>query len=171
MKIYEFNHKKPQIHKTAFIAEGAVITGDVTIGAYSSVWFGAVIRGDVSPVIIGNNVNIQDNSVLHQSTDLPLIIEDDVTVGHLCILHSCTIRKNALIGMGSTILDGTEIGAGTFIGAGSLISGGKIIPPNVMAYGRPAKVVRDVNEAEKQEMKRNIESYVKKGQIYKDSKQ
>ncbi len=167
MNIYPFKEKKPKIDPTAFIADTAVITGDVTIGAGANIWFGTVIRGDVAPVIIGENVNIQDNSVLHQSTGMPLVIENDVTVGHMCILHSCTIRKNTLIGMGTTLLDGVEIGEGSFIGAGSLISPNKIIPANKMAYGRPAKVVRDVTEAETEELKRNIQSYVNKGKIYK----
>ncbi len=171
MNIYPYKNQQPKIDPTAFIADTAVITGDVTIGAGANIWFGTVIRGDVAPVFIGENVNIQDNSVLHQSTGVPLIIENDVTIGHMCILHSCTIRKNALIGMGSTLLDGAEIGAGSFIGAGSLISPNKVIPADKMAYGRPAKVIRDVTEAEHIEMKQNIQSYVTKGQIYQQLQQ
>ncbi|SER26643.1 gamma carbonic anhydrase [Piscibacillus halophilus] len=165
--ILPYQGKYPTIDDTAYIADDAVITGDVTIGAYSSVWFKTVIRGDVSPTYIGKNVNIQDQSMLHQSPDYPLILEDGVSVGHQVILHSSTIRKNALIGMGSTILDGAEIGENAFIGAGSLVPPGKTIPPNTMAFGRPAKVIRELNEDDYKELERVRKSYVEKGQTYK----
>ncbi|ARK31790.1 gamma carbonic anhydrase [Halalkalibacter krulwichiae] len=165
--IYRYENKYPTIAETAFIADGVTITGDVSIGDESSIWFQTVIRGDVSPTIIGNRVNIQDQSMLHQSPKYPLIIEDDVTVGHQVMLHSCTIRKNALIGMGSIVLDGAEIGEGAFIGAGSLVPPGKKIPPNCLALGRPAKVVRDLTKADIEEMARVRSDYVKKGRMYK----
>ena len=114
--IYPYKDKYPKIDPTAFIADYATVTGDVTIGAETSVWFNAVIRGDVAPTIIGERVSIQDLSCLHQSPNNPLIIEDEVTIGHQVTLHSCKIRKRALIGMGSIILDGVEIGEGAFIG-------------------------------------------------------
>lgn len=113
------------MQSSRFIADYVTITGDVTIGEESDIWFNTVIRGDVSPTIIGKRVNIQDQSTLHQSPNAPLLIEDDVTVGHQVILHSSIIRKRALIGMGSIILDGAEIGEGAFIGAGSLVPPGK----------------------------------------------
>ncbi|KYG26642.1 gamma carbonic anhydrase family protein [Alkalihalobacillus trypoxylicola] len=165
--IYKYNHKSPEIADSAFIADYVTITGDVKIGELSTVWFQTVIRGDVAPTIIGNRVNIQDQSMLHQSPNLPLIIEDDVTVGHQALLHSCIIRKNALIGMGSTILDGAEIEEGAFIGAGSLVPQGKKIPANCLAFGRPAKVIRELTEKDKEDMKRIREEYVEKGQYYK----
>lgn len=117
----------PEIDETAFVAEDAVISGDVKIGKNASIWYKTVIRGDVAPTVIGNDVNIQDQSLLHQSPNNPLIIEDGVTVGHQVMLHSAIVRKNALIGMGSTVLDGAEIGEGAFIGAGSLVTPGKVI--------------------------------------------
>ncbi len=126
--ILEYKGKIPNIHQHAFIAPDAVITGDVEIGEFTSVWFKTVIRGDVAPVKIGAYANIQDLSLLHQSPELPLIIEDYVTVGHQVTLHSAIIRKHALIGMGSIILDGAEIGEGAFIGAGSLVPPGKKNP-------------------------------------------
>ena len=165
--IYPYRDKNPKIDPSAFIADYATITGDVTIGAETSVWFNTVIRGDVSPTIIGKRVSIQDLSCLHQSPAYPLIIEDEVTIGHQVTLHSCTIRKRALIGMGSIILDGAEIGEGAFIGAGSLVPPGKKIPPNSLAMGRPAKVVREVNEEDRKDMDRIIQEYVEKGQYYK----
>ncbi|WP_416827766.1 gamma carbonic anhydrase family protein [Ectobacillus polymachus] len=165
--IYPFHDKTPNISTSAFIADYVTITGDVTIGEEASIWFNTVIRGDVSPTIIGNRVNVQDQCTLHQSPKYPLILEDDVTVGHQVILHSCTIRKNALVGMGSIILDGAEIGEGSFIGAGSLVPQGKIIPPNSLAFGRPAKVIRELTEEDKQDMARVRREYVEKGQFYK----
>jgi carbonic anhydrase/acetyltransferase-like protein (isoleucine patch superfamily) len=141
----------------------------VKIGDETSIWFNSVIRGDVAPTVIGNKVSIQDNSVLHQSPNNPLIIEDEVTVGHQVTLHSCKIHKGALIGMGSIILDGAEIGEGAFIGAGSLVPPNKVIPPNVLALGRPAKVVRELNDADKEEMARIVRDYAEKGQMYKQA--
>jgi len=165
--ICNFNDKHPLISTSAFIADNVIITGDVTIGDNSSIWFNTVIRGDVSSVTIGNNVNIQDNSVLHQSENLPLIIEDGVTIGHQCILHSTTIKKGALIGMGSIIMDGSEIGEGSYIGAGSLVSQGKVIPPNTLAFGRPAKIIRTLTVDEQKELLKSANDYVDKAKYYK----
>ncbi|MFC4182665.1 gamma carbonic anhydrase [Saccharococcus thermophilus] len=165
--IYPYKGKVPKIAESAFIADYVTITGDVIIGEETSIWFNTVIRGDVAPTIIGNRVNIQDNSILHQSPNNPLIIEDGVTVGHQVILHSAIIRKNALIGMGSIILDGAEIGEGAFIGAGSLVPQGKKIPPHTLAFGRPAKVIRELTEEDVREMERIRREYVEKGQYYK----
>ncbi|WP_416151862.1 gamma carbonic anhydrase family protein [Salipaludibacillus sp. HK11] len=167
MKIYPYKGHVPSIDPFAFIADGVVITGDVTIEEDASIWFNTVIRGDVAPTIIEKSVNVQDNCTLHQSPDLPLILREGVTVGHQCILHSCLVKKNALIGMGSTIMDGAEIGEGAFIGAGSLVPPGKTIPPNKLALGRPAKVVRDLSDADLADMKRIRDSYVDKGKYYK----
>lgn len=165
--IYPFKDKMPKIDPSVFIADYATVTGDVTIGAETTIWFNTVIRGDVSPTIIGKRVSIQDLCCLHQSPKFPLIIEDEVTVGHQVTLHSCTIRKNALIGMGSIILDGAEIGEGAFIGAGSLVPPGKVIPPNSLALGRPTKVVRELNAEDKEDMERIVREYAEKGQYYK----
>lgn len=165
--IYPYKDKIPSIDETAFIADYVTITGDVTIGQESTIWFNTVIRGDVAPTIIGRRVSIQDLSCLHQSPNNPLIIEDEVTIGHQVTLHSCTVRKGALVGMGSIILDGAEIGEGAFVGAGSLVPPGKKIPPNSLAFGNPAKVVRELNDADKEDVARIIREYVEKGQYYK----
>lgn len=164
--IYNYKGKTPKIAEDVFLADYVTVTGDVTIGAKSSVWFNTSIRGDVAPTIIGERVNIQDNSVLHQSPNNPLIIEDDVTVGHQVILHSAIVRRNALVGMGSIILDGAEIGESAFIGAGSLVPQGKKIPPRTLAFGRPAKVVRELTDDDFKEMERVRTEYVEKGQYY-----
>ncbi len=160
---------KPKIHDSAFIAKNAVIIGDVTIEEETSIWFHTVIRGDVAPTYIGKRVSIQDLSMLHQSPNMPLIVENDVTVGHQVTLHSAIIRKNALIGMGSIILDGAEIGENAFVGAGSLVPPGKKIPPNTLVMGRPAKIVRELTEEDYQEMERVRKSYVEKGKYYKEN--
>ncbi|SER99358.1 Carbonic anhydrase or acetyltransferase, isoleucine patch superfamily [Gracilibacillus ureilyticus] len=166
--IHHYKDKSPLIDSTAFIAPDTVITGDVEIGEYTSVWFKTVIRGDVAPVKIGSYSNIQDLSLLHQSPNKPLIIEDYVTVGHQVTLHSAIIRKHALIGMGSVILDGAEVGEGAFIGAGSLIPQGKKIPPKTLAFGRPAKVIRELTDKDIEEMQRIQKDYVQKGIYYKE---
>lgn len=165
--IYPFKDKYPLIADSAFIADFTTITGNVEIGEESSVWFNTVIRGDVAPTIIGNKVNIQDNSILHQSPNNPLILEDEVTIGHQVILHSCIIRKKALIGMGSIILDKAEIGEGAFIGAGSLVTQGKKIPPHTLAMGRPAKVIRELNAEDIKDMERITREYAEKAKYYK----
>ncbi|MCJ0951909.1 MULTISPECIES: gamma carbonic anhydrase family protein [Mammaliicoccus] len=165
--IKSFKGQKPQIDQSCYIADNATLTGDITIGPKSSVWFNSVIRGDVAPTIIGEGVNIQDLCCLHQSPNQPLIIEDFVTVGHKVTLHSSIIRKHALIGMDSTILDGAEIGEYAFIGAGSLVPPGKKIPPHTLAFGRPAKVIRELTEDDYNELKRINASYIEKAEIYK----
>jgi carbonic anhydrase/acetyltransferase-like protein (isoleucine patch superfamily) len=165
--IYPYKGKQPKIADSAFIADYVTITGDVEIGEQSGIWFNTSIRGDVAPTSIGKKVNVQDNCVLHQSPNNPLILEDEVSVGHSVILHSCIIRKKALIGMGSIILDQAEIGEGAFIGAGSLVPQGKKIPPNTLAFGRPAKVVRELTDEDRKDMERIIREYTEKASYYK----
>lgn len=158
----------PAIHESVFVAKNAVINGDVKIGEESSIWFHVVIRGDVAPTRIGKRVSVQDLSVLHQSPDNPLIIEDDVTIGHQVTLHSATIRKNALIGMGAIILDGAEVGENAFVAAGSLVPPGKKVPPNTLYMGNPATFSRNLTESDYKEMERVRKSYVEKGHYYKN---
>ena len=165
--IYPYKGKEPQIDETAFIGENVVITGVVTIGEGSSIFYNTVIRGDVSPTIIGKRVNVQDLCCLHQSPAFPLIIEDEASIGHQATLHSCHIKKGALIGMASIILDGAIIGEGAFIGAGSLVTQGTVIPPNTLAFGRPAKPVRELTDADRKDMNRILNEYYEKGQYYK----
>lgn len=157
----------PEIHDSVFVAKNAVINGDVKINQDSSIWFHVVIRGDIAPTIIGKRVSIQDLSMLHQSPNKPLIIEDDVTIGHQVTLHSAIIRKNALIGMGAIILDGAEVGENAFVAAGSLVPPGKKVPPHTLYMGNPATFARDLTTADYAEMERVRKSYVEKGQYYK----
>ncbi|UFT98165.1 gamma carbonic anhydrase family protein [Radiobacillus kanasensis] len=165
--IYEYKGKKPELHETAYVSEDVVLTGDITVEEEASIWFKTVIRGDVAPVHIGKRSNVQDLSLIHQSPVMPVIIEDDVVIGHQVTLHSAVIRKGALVGMGTIVLDGAEVGEQAFIGAGSLIPPGKKIPPRTLALGSPAKVVRDLTEEDLEEMERIKESYVEKAKYYK----
>ncbi|AKG75318.1 gamma carbonic anhydrase family protein [Salinicoccus halodurans] len=165
--LINYKGKTPKINESAFIAPNATVIGDVELGEKASVWFGTVLRGDIAPIRIGNNSNIQDLSILHETPGMPLVIEDNVTIGHKVTLHSCTIKKKALIGMDSTVLDGAVIGENAFIGAGSLVTPGTEIPPNTMAFGRPAKVIRDLTEEDFREMERINETYVNHIQHYR----
>lgn len=134
--------------ESVFVAPGAKIVGRVKIGAGSSIWYNAVVRGDADTVVIGCGTNIQDNCSLHEDPGFPLVIGDRVSVGHNTILHGCAIGDGALIGMGSIILNGAKIGAGAVVGAGSLVLHGMEIPPGHLAMGVPAKVIRQLGEDE-----------------------
>ena len=142
------------------ILPGAAVNGDVTLGRGCSVWYNAVIRGDVSPVIIGENTNIQDNAVLHTSHDLPLVLGRGVTVGHGAILHSCTVEDNVLIGMGAIVLDGAVIGRDSIVGAGALVTKNTRVPPGSMVLGSPARVKRPLTEEEIAAIRENAREYV-----------
>ena len=149
MPTYPFMDKLPVLGDEVFIAPGAHVIGDVELGAKSSVWFGAVIRGDVFYIRIGSNTNVQDNTVIHVTTDRnATIIGDDVTIGHSAILHGCTIHDGALIGMGAMVMDRAVIGRGALVGAGSLVTEGTEIPPGMLALGRPARPVRALKPEE-----------------------
>lgn len=143
-----------------FIATGAHVVGDVTLGKEVSIWYQSVLRADVAPIIVQARSNIQDGTIIHVGPDQPTIIEEDVTVGHQCMLHGCHIKKGALIGMTSIILDGAVIGENSLIGAGSLVTKHTVIPPNSLAFGRPAKVIRPLTEAEINANHENTAHYV-----------
>lgn len=157
--IKELKGKKPNIDKDAFIAETASVLGDVTLGEGSSIWYGAVARGDIAPIIIGKFSNIQDNATVHNETNIPAIVGDYTVVGHNAIIHGCTIGNNCLIGMGSIILNRAVVGDNCIIGAGSLITQGKVIPPNSMVVGTPGKVIRQVTDDELEKVKKNAIRY------------
>ncbi|HLR67963.1 MAG TPA: gamma carbonic anhydrase family protein [Virgibacillus sp.] len=165
--IYSLQNKKPHIHDSAYIAPGAHVMGDVTIGEQSSIWFNSVIRGDEAPIKIGKKCNIQDNSTCHLYEESPLILEDEVSVGHNVILHGCTLKKGALIGMGSTILDGAIIGENALIGANTLIPSGKEIPPRTLVLGSPGKVIRELTDEDLNLIQLTIDTYVKKAKDFK----
>ncbi len=154
--------KNPTIDKTAFVHEKAIVIGDVTLGKKVSIWPGAVLRGDVNSIEIGDYSNIQDNSVVHVDFDIPVVVGKYVTVGHSVTLHDCTVGDGALIGMGSTLLDGVEVGEGAIIAAGSLLAPRTKVPPRTLWRGAPAKQVSGLNDEESQKGKNLAIEYAEK---------
>jgi carbonic anhydrase/acetyltransferase-like protein (isoleucine patch superfamily) len=167
MIIKSFNGKLPKIHESVYISENVSIIGDVEIGENSSVWFGAVIRGDVCNVKIGNNSNIQDNAVIHVNYNMPSIIGNFVTVGHGAIIHGATVGDFVIVGMGAIVLDGAKVGKNVIIAAGSLVPPRMEIPDGVMVMGVPAKIVRTLRDEEIEHIKKNALDYVELGKIMK----
>jgi len=155
-----FLRKKPTLAPNVYIASTAVVLGDVTLGAHSSVWYNAVLRGDINRIIVGEYSNVQDNAVLHLADSFPCILGRYVTVGHSAIVHACTVEDECLIGMGATILDGALIGAQSIIGANALVTQGTVVPPGSMVLGSPAKVVRQLSQAERDSLRGWAEKYV-----------
>src|SRR5580693_7743837 len=155
-----FLRKQPVLGKDVYIARGAVVVGDVTLGAGASVWYNAVLRGDINRIVVGAGSNIQDNAVVHLADDYPCILGDYVTVGHSAIIHACTIGDECLIGMGAVILDGAEIGPQCLIGAKALVTQHTNIPAGSLVLGAPAKIVRALLPAEREGLKSWAEKYV-----------
>jgi len=157
----------PQITVSTFIAPSADIIGDVEIGEESSIWYGSVVRGDVHYIRIGLRTNIQDLSMLHVTRQTyPLIIGNEITIGHHVTLHGCTIHDRVLVGMGAVILDGAVISAGSMIGAGSIVTEGTRIPPGVLAFGAPARVKRPLTEKETAFLSQSAQNYVDLSRTY-----
>lgn len=157
--IYELDGIRPQIDPTAWVAPTAVLIGNVIIGPRANIWFGAVLRGDNEPIVVGEGSNIQENSVLHTDMGFPLTIGANCTVGHKAMLHGCTIEAGSLIGMGATLLNGAKIGAGSLVGACALVTEGKEIPPGSLVMGAPAKVVRELDAAAQARLLKSAEGY------------
>ena len=147
-QLQTFLRKPPTLGQGVYLAQTAVVVGDVTLGDFSSVWYHAVLRGDINRIVVGHHSNIQDNAVVHLADELPCLIGNHVTIGHSAIVHACTIADEALIGMGATILDGAVIGTQSIVGANSLVPHGMRIPPNSLALGSPARVLRSLTEEE-----------------------
>jgi len=159
-RLQKYLSKDPIIPESAYIADGAVVIGDATLGDQSSIWPGCVVRADINSIVIGDRTNIQDGSILHLADDYGVSIGNDVTVGHGAIIHACQIEDECLIGMGATIMDGAVIGRNSIIGARALITGGTRIPPGSLAMGSPATVVRSLNEVEQASIKKWALKYV-----------
>lgn len=173
--IRPFQGKTPQIAADAFVAETAVIIGDVAIGQQSSIWYNVVARGDVNFIQIGDRTNIQDLSMLHvthkkhaDDPGAPLIIGNDVTVGHSVTLHGCTIEDGAFIGMQAIIMDKVVVGSGALVGARALVTEGTIIPPHTLWVGAPATCKRDLTADERAWLARSAGNYVRYAQEYRD---
>ena len=166
--IYSLGEKQLNKDNLDFwVAPNAVVIGDVSLKKNASVWFGSVLRGDNDPIILGENSNIQDNSVCHTDDGMPLIIGDNVTVGHKVILHSCTVGDNSLIGMGSTVLNKAKIGNNCLVGANSLVTEGKEFPDNSLIVGSPAKVKRELTDMEKKIIELSALHYVENMKRYR----
>ncbi len=167
--ILDYQGKKPLLHPDVYVAPGAMIIGDVEIGAESSVWFNTVIRGDVNPIRIGRATNIQDGSVLHVfHHEGPLTIGDYITIGHGAVLQACTLSHHILVGMNATVLDHAEIGPETIIAAGCLIPEGRRIPCGVMVMGVPGKVVRELTAEERAGIHHSATNYIAYARSYRD---
>lgn len=162
-----FKGIEPKIDESVFVAQSADIIGEVVIEKNASIWYNVVIRGDEQPIKIGENTNIQDGSVVHTGWNVPTEIGKNVTVGHKALIHGCKIGDNTLIGMGSIVLDGAEVGEFTLLGAGSLVPPGKKIPSGVLAIGSPAKVIRELSEAEKENIKKSALDYIESANNHK----
>ena len=167
MILKEFKGKTPKVSEKAYIADNAALTGDIEIADDANIWFGVTMRGDMSSIRVGKNTNIQDNAVVHVDTNTPTTIGDNVTIGHLCLIHGCTIKDSVLVGMTSTIMNNAVINKNTIIGAGSLVTEGKEFPEGVLLMGRPAKVVRELTEAEIAGLQKSADGYVEKSKVYK----
>src|SRR5216117_369570 len=161
--------KGPTIHSSAWVVLGATVIGDVTLEEESSVWYGAVLRGDINRIIIGPRSNVQDNAVVHLDTDYPTVVGELVTIGHSAIVQACKIDNEVLVGMGSIVLDDVEIGARSIIGANALITGGMKVPPGSLVLGSPAKIRRQLTLDEQKDIARWAGSYVETAKQFRES--
>lgn len=166
MALYAISGVAPTVAASAYIADSATVIGNVTIGADSSVWFGAVIRGDNETIRIDDGANIQEGAVLHTDPGFPLHVASGVTVGHQAMLHGCTVGPGSLVGIQAVILNGARIGANCLVGAGALVTEGKQFPDNSLIVGTPAKVLRTLTDDEVAGLRRNGAAYVERGRQY-----
>ncbi len=166
--IQSFLGTGPEVHESVFVADSAAVIGDVRVGRDSTVWFGAVIRGDVNWIEIGESTNVQDLAVVHVTNrTAPTRIGSFVTVAHRAVVHGCTIRDRVLLGIGSIVLDGAEIGSDCIVGAGAVVTARTIVPPRSLVMGVPARVVRELTDEEVNGVLRNAQNYVRYGRIYR----
>lgn len=168
MPVYAIGSKRPQIDASAWIAPNATVIGDVRLGRNASIWWNAVLRGDNDPIVIGDNTNIQDGSVLHTDIGVGMTIGANVTVGHMVMLHGCTIGDGSLIGIGAVVLNNAVIGQDCLIGAKALIPEGKVIPDRSLVIGSPGKVVRQLTDDDIAMIRAGNHHYVEHLQHYRD---
>lgn len=171
MPLYELDGWKVETPANGnfWVAPTANVIGRVSLAEDVSVWFGATVRGDNDTIRIGARTNIQENAVLHVDPGFPMVIEEDVTIGHLAMLHGCTVGRGSVIAIGAIVLNGAKIGAGAMIGAGALVPPGKVIPPNAVVMGTPGKVVRDVTDDERAFNAWGVDDYNKRWRLYAKS--
>ncbi len=170
MAIYQLDDKIPQVADSAWVADNAQVVGDVRLGEDVSIWFGATLRGDNDPITIGAGTNIQDGSVLHTDVGVPLTLGENVTVGHMVMLHGCTIGDESLIGIGAVVLNGAKIGKNCLVGAGSLVTEGKEFPDGSMILGSPAKVVRQLTPEQIEGLRHSAQHYIENAKRYRRMK-
>jgi len=161
----KYLRKKPSLGKMVYLAKGAVVIGDVTLGDHVSILYHAVLRGDINRIVVGHHSNIQDNAVVHVAVQWPCLIGNYVTIGHSAIIHACTIGDECLIGMGATVLDGAVVGEQSIVGANALVTQDAQIPPGSLVLGTPAKVVRELNSAQRAAVKEWTEPYIELGKF------
>jgi carbonic anhydrase/acetyltransferase-like protein (isoleucine patch superfamily) len=159
-QLNRYLRKRPALGRGVYIASGAVVLGDVTLGDYSSVWYNAVLRGDINRIVVGHHSNIQDGAVLHLADEYPCRLGHYVTVGHAAVVHACSVGDEVLVGMGAVILDGAVVGAQSIIGAGALVTQGARIPAGSLVLGAPAKVLRALTPHERRAIKSWAVKYV-----------
>jgi gamma-carbonic anhydrase len=157
----------PRIAPSAYIDAGAHVIGDVTIGERSSVWPAVTLRGDIEPIRVGEDTNIQDGTVVHMDAGFPAVVGDRVTVGHSAVLHGCTIDDDALIGIGAIVLNGARVGRGAVVAAGSLVPEGMDVPPETLVLGTPAKPRRAVSTEEQERFRKGVKNYVERAAAYR----
>ena len=166
--IRSFRGLTPRIAASAYVDPGAHVIGDVEIGERSSIWPTVVLRGDIEPIRVGAETNIQDGTIIHTDRGFPAIIGDRVSVGHGVVLHGCTIEEDSLIGMGARVLNGARIGHGAVVAAGALVPEGMEVPPDMLVMGTPAKVRRPVSTEEKERFQKGVGGYMERGKQYKE---
>lgn len=159
-RLVELDGKAPSVGSRAFVADGAYLVGDVSVGEDSSVFYGAVIRGDLAPIRIGARTNIQDNATVHVSTGVGTYIGDEVTIGHNAVIHACSIDDNVLVGMGAIVMDGAHIKKNCIVGAGAVVTQGKEFPENSLVVGAPAHVVRELTKDELEHVHEGVLRYM-----------
>ena len=159
-RLDKFLRRQPKLGKNVYLAKTAMVIGDVVLGAQSSIWYGAVLRGDINSIVVGHHSNVQDNAVLHVADDFPCVLGNWVTVGHGAVVHACSVGDEVLVGMGAVILDGAVIGKQSIIGAKALVTQGTKIPPGSLVLGAPAKVVRKLSKEERAGLKVWAQKYV-----------
>ena len=163
--------KFPELSRSAWVAPGAYVVGDVRLAEESSVWYGAVLRGDTEPILVGARTNVQDGCILHADPGYPAIVGDECVVGHNAIVHGCEIGEGCLVGLGATILNGAKIGEGSIVAAGALVPEGKEYPPRSLIVGVPAKRVKDVSEEQTADIARGVRTYVERATSHRQSLQ
>jgi carbonic anhydrase/acetyltransferase-like protein (isoleucine patch superfamily) len=168
MAIYQLGDDAPRLHDGAWVAEGATVIGLVELGAGSSVWTGAVLRGDNEAITLGPRCNVQENAVLHTDMGFPLLLEGDVTVGHQAMLHGCTVGQGSLVGIQAVVLNGARIGRACLVGAGAVVTEGKVFPDRSLILGAPAKAVRELSDEEVARLQLSALHYEQKATRHRD---